>query len=109
MCFSWPGRLRTTGLDGLEHLLRRFGPILAPWMCRLGSPASLVAPGRRCGLEHETPGSVALVSPSGAGSVNAITAGRADSAAVFEKGNTWVAIHARRETYRTGASGASIE
>jgi len=30
MCFSWPGRAKLCQLGKLDHLARRFGPILAP-------------------------------------------------------------------------------
>jgi len=30
MYFSWSEWIRDSGLDALEHLVRRFGPILAP-------------------------------------------------------------------------------
>jgi hypothetical protein len=32
MCFSWPPWVRGSELDGPEHLVRAFGPILAPWV-----------------------------------------------------------------------------
>jgi hypothetical protein len=32
MCFSWWCWLENIGPSGLEHLVRGFGPILAPWI-----------------------------------------------------------------------------